>query len=403
MSDPGAGGRPTGASFLSAEGAAAGARPGVQTAGREALEQLGHQRGSQIRIEGLVKHFGDVRAVAGVSLGLEAGEFLALLGPSGSGKTTILMCLAGFERATGGRIFIDDEDVTTTPPDKRDIGMVFQRYALFPHMSVLDNVAFPLRMRRRPRAEREALARAALELVRLPGVAERRPHQLSGGQQQRVALARAIVFRPRLLLMDEPLGALDKKLRESLQLEIKQLQRQLGTTVLYVTHDQHEALTMADRIAVMHEGAVQQVGPPQQLYEEPANTFVADFLGETSFVDGVVADLGASAACRVATAGGRRFAATLAGPDVVRAGDPVRVAIRPERVVLRPSSADHDGLAGRVIEAVYDGASTLHLIESAEGQIIRARLPAGVPPVPLGDRVDLVWEPSSARAYRRER
>ena len=358
--------------------------------------------GSPVSIDSLVKDYGSVRAVAGVSLFLQAGEFLALLGPSGSGKTTVLMCLAGFEKVNAGRIQIDDRDVTGTPPHRRDIGMVFQRYALFPHMSVLDNVAFPLRMRGYARDKQHSLALSALDLVRLPNVGHRRPHQLSGGQQQRVALARAIVFRPRLLLMDEPLGALDKKLRESLQLEIKELQRHLGTTVLYVTHDQHEALTMADRIAVMHDGLIQQIGNPQELYEKPANEFVADFIGETYFMDGqVVGDC--TSVCTVDVNGVGRIRASPASPSAMAAGTLARVAVRPERAIISDGTRDEVGLAGTVTDAVYNGASTLYLVRLADNTLVGARISAGDQQLRRGDDVHLNWEPEHAHAFPRAR
>ena len=236
-----------------------------------------------LRFENVAKHYGDVRAVDDVSIDVGREEFLTLLGASGSGKTTLLMTVAGFTMPDRGRIVLDGEDITWLPPSLRNIGVVFQSYALFPHMTVSENVAYPLRVRKVPRRESEERTERALDLVQLGGFGERMPSQLSGGQQQRVALARAVVFEPRLLLMDEPLGALDKKLREYMQLEIKQLQRQLRITVIYVTHDQSEALTMSDRIAIMNDGRFEQVGSPEGLYRAPANRFVADFIGETCF------------------------------------------------------------------------------------------------------------------------
>src|SRR5579872_6072024 len=237
-----------------------------------------------LRIAGVSREFGSVRAVEGVSLDVRPGEFLTLLGPSGSGKTTLLMMVAGLITPTTGEIWIGEENATYKPPYERDIGMVFQNYALFPHMTVADNIAFPLRMRRV--AERDVAKRVAdaLELVRLPQMGERFPRQLSGGQQQRVALARALVFNPSVLLMDEPLGALDKKLREHVQIELKQLQTSLNITVLYVTHDQDEALTMSDRICLMHEGRIEQLGTPHELYHQPRTHFAAGFLGESNFL-----------------------------------------------------------------------------------------------------------------------
>ena len=237
-------------------------------------------RGASVSLAGLEKRYDRVNAVAGVSLDIRSGEFLTLLGPSGSGKTTTLMMIAGFETPTAGDIAIDGKSVVGMPPYRRNIGMVFQNYALFPHLTVAENIGFPLKQRGVAKAERAKLVGEALELVHLPGYGERYPRQLSGGQQQRVALARAIVFQPRLLLMDEPLGALDKQLRENLQLEMRRLHADLGITFIYVTHDQEEALTMSDRIAVMNEGLVAQVGSPEDLYDRPCNRFVANFIGE---------------------------------------------------------------------------------------------------------------------------
>src|SRR5580658_6506385 len=245
-------------------------------------------QGAAVFLSGLEKRYGSVGAVCGVSLDIRSGEFLTLLGPSGSGKTTTLMMIAGFETPTGGDIAIDGTSVVAMPPYRRNIGMVFQNYALFPHLTVADNIGFPLKQRGVGKAERAKLVGEALELVHLPGYGERYPRQLSGGQQQRVAFARAIVFKPRLLLMDEPLGALDKQLRENLQLEMRRLHADLGITFIYVTHDQEEALIMSDRIAVMNEGRIVQLGKPEQLYDRPCDQFVASFIGESNFFPCVV-------------------------------------------------------------------------------------------------------------------
>ena len=231
---------------------------------------------------------GPVVAVDSVSLDIAPGEFLTLLGPSGSGKTTTLMMLAGFEIPSDGEIYVDDTAIAAIPPYKRNIGMVFQNYALFPHMTVGENIAFPLKMRGLSKSEIARMSKEALELVKLPGYEGRYPRQLSGGQQQRIAVARALVFNPRVLLMDEPLGALDKQLRESLQLEIKSLHDQLGVTIVYVTHDQQEALVMSDRIAVMNNGRIEQIGSPVALYDQPQSRFVASFIGESNFLSGRV-------------------------------------------------------------------------------------------------------------------
>jgi spermidine/putrescine ABC transporter ATP-binding subunit len=352
-----------------------------------------------VSIRSLEKLYGDVRAVDGVSLDISEGEFLALLGPSGSGKTTVLMCVAGFETANDGQILIGGTDMTKVPPHRRDLGMVFQRYALFPHLSVEDNIAFPLKRRRLPRAERRRKVDEALELVQLQGLGKRRPGQLSGGQQQRVALARAIVFGPRVLLMDEPLGALDKKLREQLQIEVKQLQRRLGTTVIYVTHDQQEALTMADRIAIMHQGQLQQLGTPDELYEHPANAFTANFVGETSLLAATVADLGDDR-CTVTLAGGQRLPAVAADPATLHPGAAVRVAVRPERVRIVGSS-HAPNVTGTVTASFYSGESTLYLVDIGGGAELKVRASVNERAFSAGDEIAVSWNPEHARVYLR--
>ena len=270
---------------------------------------------------------GDTLAVRGLTLDVSKGEFLTLLGPSGSGKTTTLNMLAGFERPTRGEILLAGRPVDRLPPYERNIGMVFQNYALFPHMTVAENVAFPLSVRRVARAEINERVRRALAMVRLETFAERRPSQLSGGQQQRIALARALVFEPSLVLMDEPLGALDKKLREQMQIEIKLLHERLGLTVVYVTHDQSEALTMSDRIVVFHDGQVMQQGSPDTLYSQPQNAFVAGFIGENNMLTGTV-EAFENGHVRVALAGGVGLIAAAVGK--IASSTPVAVAIRPE-------------------------------------------------------------------------
>ena len=260
--------------------------------------------GAGVRFDNVQKSYdGETLVVDGLNLDIAPGEFLTMLGPSGSGKTTTLMMLAGFEPATHGEIFLNDQPINNVPPHKRGIGMVFQNYALFPHMTVAENLAFPLSVRKTPRAEIEAKVARALEMVELPDFGNRRPAQLSGGQQQRVAVARALVFDPALILMDEPLGALDKQLREQMQYEIKHIHANLGVTVVYVTHDQSEALTMADRICVFDKGIVQQLSTPDELYEKPANSFVAQFIGENNRLSGTVTDVSGDE-CRVDLDGG---------------------------------------------------------------------------------------------------
>ena len=350
-------------------------------------------RGASVQVESLVKRFDQTLAVDGVSLDIAGGEFLALLGPSGSGKSTVLMNIAGFEFPTSGRILIGGEDVTRVMPYKRNIGMVFQNYSLFPHLSVADNVAFPLKMRGMGRAERLRRAGEALETVRLADYGARMPGQLSGGQQQRVALARAIIYQPRLLLMDEPLSALDKNLREEMQLEIKRLHSELGLTVVFVTHDQGEALTMANRVAILRDGRIQQVAPARELYERPANLFAAGFIGEMNLIP-------------VDWSGGR---ATLPSgqvwalpPDACVSPVPdgrATLAIRPERLKVVPAGTE-GALPASVSEVVYAGAGTLVLARLAGGTEVRARIPSaedgGVRP---GAQVALACDPAALLLY----
>jgi spermidine/putrescine ABC transporter ATP-binding subunit len=350
-----------------------------------------------VMVRDLVKRYHDVAAVDGVSLEVRAGEFLALLGPSGSGKTTILMNIAGFDFPDQGGIEIGGRDMTFVSPDKRDLGMVFQRTTLFPHMSVLDNIAFPLRMRKLGRAPREERARAALRTVRLDGYGDRRPAELSGGQQQRVALARAIVYNPQVLLMDEPLSALDKNLREEMQIEIKHLQRQLGVTVIFVTHDQTEALTMADRIAVLNLGALQQVGTPRELYEKPATAFVAGFVGESNFWPAIAtSDAAANEQFTVELEGGEIAQACAASP--LRKGSAIRIAVRPERIRL--DTPPSGGLSGTLEETIYAGSVTTVRLRT-KGPLLRARLTAGDALMELkpGTPLSIGWRPQHARAY----
>jgi spermidine/putrescine transport system ATP-binding protein len=254
--------------------------------------------GGEVQLVGLVKRFGDFPAVAGITLDMPSGEFFSLLGPSGCGKTTTLRMIAGFERPTEGQILLDGTDMAQTPPHKRDVNTVFQSYALFPHLSVEENVAFGLKYQKVSKQEMRERVGRALELVQMSQFVGRRPSQLSGGQQQRVALARALILNPKVLLLDEPLGALDAKLRKRLQLELKALQEEVGITFVYVTHDQEEALTMSDRIAVMSQGRVEQVGPPKEIYEEPATAYVADFLGVSNLMDAIAAGF-CDGGCRV--------------------------------------------------------------------------------------------------------
>jgi spermidine/putrescine transport system ATP-binding protein len=290
----------------------------------------------RVELHDVTKRFGDAIAVNDISLQVRDGEFFSLIGPSGCGKTTTLRMIAGFEQPTAGQIFIGGQSVEGIPAHHRPVNTVFQNYALFPHMTVADNVAFGLEMQRTPKADIKRRVTEALELVRLPQMAERKPRQLSGGQQQRVALARALVNRPQVLLLDEPLGALDLKLRRAMQIELKHIQSEVGITFIYVTHDQEEAMTMSDRIGIMNEGVLQQVGSPHEVYEKPVNRFVADFIGETNFLPAMVTRLETEEDYpMVALQGGVRVLAANEGHDL-RLQQPVTLTIRPERINLYP-------------------------------------------------------------------
>ena len=320
----------------------------------------------------LVKRYGNVLATDSVSLDVAPGEFMSLLGPSGSGKTTLLMLLAGFETADSGEIHLHGRDISRVPPNKRDIGMVFQRYALFPHMTVAQNVAFPLRMRGVPKAEQETRVKAALDTVELREHLDRVPAQLSGGQQQRVALARAIVFEPGILLMDEPLGALDRKLRKHMQVELKELQGRLKATVIYVTHDQEEALAMSDRVAIINNGRIEQLATPRELYDKPTSAFVGDFIGEINLFDATVEQVDAQT-CVLASAFGR-LVGTPAGGRSFSRGEPVQVGIRPERLVIRTGQAAGAdfALAASVRQTIFNGNNVAVHVTMSNGQELRA-------------------------------
>jgi spermidine/putrescine transport system ATP-binding protein len=325
---------------------------------------------ADVRLERVTKRFGDVTAVDDLSLGIEHGEFFSLLGPSGCGKTTTLRMIGGFEEATAGAIYLGEQAVTDLPPFRRDVNTVFQNYALFPHLSVYENVAFGLRRRRVDNDEVRRRVAEMLELVELPGYERRRPAQLSGGQQQRVALARALINHPRVLLLDEPLGALDLKLRKQMQLELKRIQTEVGITFVYVTHDQEEAMTMSDRIAVMRAGRIEQLGSPEELYERPRTTFVAGFLGVSNLLDGeVVARAGDLIEVRLR--GGRTVQAPTADVNGAAA---VRIGVRPEKLrvnsVASGAGTRDSGLNsidGTVIDASYTGVSTQYLVRTADG------------------------------------
>jgi putative spermidine/putrescine transport system ATP-binding protein len=329
--------------------------------------------------------------VRALNLEVEAGEFLTLLGPSGSGKTTTLTMLAGFEQPTRGRIFVDGEDVTAVPVEKRGIGMVFQNYALFPNMSVGENIAFPLTVRRLPRAEIAQKVARALAMVRLEGLADRRTQQLSGGQQQRVAVARALVFEPRLVLLDEPLGALDRQLREQMQYELKHLHQRLGVTMVYVTHDQVEAMTMSDRVAVFSAGLLRQVAEPRRLYEEPDSLFVAQFLGESNALAGTLDNKGV-----VTLADGERVLATaVAAPGVVT------LVVRPEKVALGAAAAAcANRFPAKVVEVSFMG-DQLRARLAALGRddfIVKLANAAGQIVLEAGATIAIGWRAEDCRA-----
>ena len=324
-----------------------------------------------ISLSRVTKSFGDFSAVKDLDLDIRSGEFFSLLGPSGSGKTTVLRMVAGFEPVTSGRIELHGTDVTSKAPFERNVNTVFQDYALFPHLTVAQNVGYGLKLRKTPRAERERRVAEALEMVRLPQVAGRLPSQLSGGQRQRIALARALILRPQVLLLDEPLGALDKQLREQMQIELKQIQREVGITFVFVTHDQEEALTLSDRIAVFNDGGIEQVGTPEDLYERPATRFVATFLGSTNLVEGELA---------------RRLT-----------GSGALVSIRPERIHLAaPGTPAPDGfstVSARIEEIVYTGPTTRYVAAAETGDrlIVQEQNDSRATTCGRGDAVELQW------------
>jgi spermidine/putrescine transport system ATP-binding protein len=315
---------------------------------------------ADVRLESVVKRFDDVVAVDGITLEIPSGSFFALLGPSGCGKTTTLRMIGGFEEPDEGAIYLGDEDVVGQPPYRRDVNTVFQSYALFPHLSVFDNIAFGLRRKGVDKVHVTGRVNEMLRLVGLEGLSGRRPRQLSGGQQQRVALARALVNRPQVLLLDEPLGALDLKLRKQMQLELKAIQHDLGLTFVHVTHDQEEAMTMADAIAVMNGGRIEQLGPPTELYEKPATAFVAGFLGVSNLLHGAVTGPG-----RVRLDTGDEVAADTGG----RSGR-VAVGIRPEKIRIGPPAEGESGLAGTVKETAYVGVATQYVVETGARTLI---------------------------------
>jgi spermidine/putrescine ABC transporter ATP-binding subunit len=351
-------------------------------------------RGARLEVRELVKTFASTRVVDDLSFSVEAGGLLTLLGPSGSGKTTTLRMIAGFEAPTRGHILVGGEDVGDRPPHRRNIGVVFQQYALFPHLTVFQNVAYPLEMRRVPKREIGGRVAGALELVRLTGLESRYPKQLSGGQQQRVALARAIVFEPPLLLMDEPLGALDKRLRELMQVEVRHLQRQLGITTVSVTHDQVEALLMSDVVAVLDGGRLQQLGPPLEVYRRPANRFVADFIGESNLLAGTVERTGDEAV--FTSQKGLRVRVPASGP----ASGPAYLVVRPEYLRLgdAPSEARGNRYRAEVLELLYVGDLVKYRLLVDERDELSAKALASSPGVAwkVGQQLTVSWNPEDA-------
>ena len=348
---------------------------------------------SGITLESVTKRFGSVEAVRSVAIEIREGEFFSLLGPSGCGKTTTLRMIGGFEQPDEGRILLRGVDVTAVPPNRRNVNMVFQHYALFPHMSIGDNIAFGMRLKRVGKGEQRERVGEMLRIVSLEGLEKRKPGQLSGGQQQRIALARALVNRPAALLLDEPLGALDVKLRKQMQLELKRIQSELGTTFVYVTHDQEEALAMSDRIAVMNDGVVEQVAPPREIYERPVTAFCADFIGSLNAIDFRVDEVaGAQLVSRVSPT--ERLVVDAANGH--REGDSLKLAVRPERIRIaasgRPAPEEGSRLEGVVAEVIYLGSLTQFHVDTKLGRVVSYRMNDEVQPgVESGRNVVLTW------------
>jgi spermidine/putrescine ABC transporter ATP-binding subunit len=355
-----------------------------------------------VELVAVTKRYGDVVAVSEVSFQVRPGEFLTLLGPSGSGKTTILRMVGGFESVSAGRVIIKGRPVTDDPPHRRDTSMVFQDYALFPHKTVGENIAFGLKMRGVPPADRARRVREVLDLVSLPGVADRMPNQLSGGQRQRVALARSLVIRPSVLLLDEPLGALDAQIRRYMQIELRGLQQRLGLTFLYVTHDQEEAMVISDRIAILRDGRLEQIGPPDEVYERPASRFVASFLGECNLLPGVVHDARPSGlTVRSAALGDLRATAPHLAAQL-RPGAEAWIGIRPERVHLGdPPHPAANAVSGRVTQTVYSGTVTRYTIRVGDAELLATAL--GPKARDTGDEIRLWWHVEDTILIPKER
>lgn len=343
----------------------------------------------KLLVDGLAKNYGNAVALKPTHLAVEPGEFLTLLGPSGSGKTTLLQMISGLVTPNQGRLFIDGRDETQTPVHKRDIGLVFQHYALFPHLTVAENIGFPLKMRGLSRADTARQVADALSMVQLDHLAGRFPRELSGGQQQRVALARCFVYKPAIILMDEPLGALDKKLREHMQFEIKDLHRKTGATIIYVTHDQEEALAMSDRICLMNHARVEQIGPPHEIYARPQTAFAADFIGISNIFRGRI-ERGANGAVHLATRNRRLLI------DGKNLSNDVEMAlvVRPEHLELGGES--ENAIKGQVAEIVYAGSETRLLVDAETEERVTVRLLPGKPLPKLGENITLSWKPEAA-------
>lgn len=352
-----------------------------------------------VRFENVQKSYdGEILVIKDLNLDINKGEFLTMLGPSGSGKTTCLMMLAGFEPATSGEIYLDGIPINRVPPHKRGIGMVFQNYALFPHMTIGENLAFPLEVRKMSKSDCEDKVKKALDMVQLGGFADRRPAQLSGGQQQRVAVARALVFDPEVVLMDEPLGALDKNLREQMQYEIKHIHERLGVTILYVTHDQSEALTMSNRVAVFDDGVIQQLAPPDVLYEQPENAFVADFIGDNNCLLGTVISE-TDTACKVKTKDGSEIQANKI--NISGVGDRTTLSIRPERVIVNPQPDQVPNIfKAKAEELIYLGDHIRTRMSVCGSDNFFVKIPNSTHHANLnkGDTVNIGWNEEDCRA-----
>lgn len=360
-----------------------------------------------VEIRGVTKKFGEVLAVDNVSIQIEDGEFFSLLGPSGCGKTTTLRMIGGFEMPTAGEIYIMGEAQGFKPPYQRPVNTVFQSYALFPHMTISQNIAFGLEMQKVPKAEIKKRVNEMLELVQLPGMGRRKPKQLSGGQRQRIALARALINHPKVLLLDEPLGALDLKLRKEMQLELKAIQERVGITFIYVTHDQEEAITMSDRIAVMNQGKVLQLGSPEEIYEKPANHFVADFIGETNFIPGKVRQL-QSGKYGLEISDGQILSAGWA-EEGVSIGEASLISVRPEKLRIYPAEQSPEfvnlsKISGVIEQSVYIGTDTRYIVRLTEETSVQVRqqnMISGGSHLQVGTPVNLFWDSENARILKK--